>query len=80
MGDCAIGHCDTMTGGDLIPKRVGMTDDIAGSTRILRRPRRTAGAGDDLRRNAPVEDFVAESEGIKEDFQLVQRDGNSREY
>lgn len=79
MGDRAIGHCDTMTGGDLIPKRVEMTDYIAGSTRILRGPRRTAGVGDELRRNAPVEDFVAESERIKEDFQLAQRDSNSRE-
>lgn len=79
MGGCAAGHCDTMTGSDLIPKRVGMTDYIAGSTRILWGPRRTAGVGDDLRRNAPVEDFVAEPERVKEDFQLEQRDGNSRE-
>ena len=56
-----------------------MTNYIAGSTRILRGPRRTAGVGDELRRNAPVEDFVAEPERVKEEFQLVPRDGNSRE-
>ena len=57
-----------------------MTDYIAGSSRILSGMRRTAGAGDGFRRNAPVEDFVAESERVKEDFQLVRADGNSRGF
>ena len=79
MGDCAIGHCDTMAGGDLISERVGMTDYIADSSGVLRGLRRPPGGGDGLRRNAPVEDFVSEPERVKETFQLVQRDGDSRE-
>ena len=69
-----------MTGGDLIPKRVGMTDYIADSSGVLRGLRLPPGAGDGLRRNAPVEDFVSEPERVKEGFQLVQRDGNSRGF